>query len=143
MHFVRGEVTEFFQQDIENRFSSEGDAKTGAWAPLKPATITIRASEGYGPGPINVRSGELKSFMSGPYPVFVDSPGSVIIDVPGDAPPGVEAKFKTAQGGSTNNPLGYGNTPARPVLADLTPAELDFIVHMFDAYVQSVMSLFS
>lgn len=115
--FLEGPATKFFHDDIESRFEEEGDAKSGFWQPLRDATIDIRRADGFGDGPINVRTGEFKEFMLSDYDVFggtmwaeMNVPGS-----PGDSQ--TATKLATAQQGSNDNSLGYGPTPARPVLA--------------------------
>lgn len=117
MAFLETTATEFFQDDIESRFEEEGDPKSGYWAPLADATIDIRRADGWGDGPINERTGELKDFMLGEYEVF-GGPMWAEMNVPGTPSDPITArKLKTAQQGSNDNPLGYGPTPARPVLA--------------------------
>lgn len=115
--FLENDATKFFHDDIESRFEEEGDAKSGFWEPLHDATIDIRRADGWGDGPINDRTGALKEFLLGDYDVFsggnwaeMNVPGS-----PGDSK--TAQKLATAQQGATNNPLGYGDTVARPVLA--------------------------
>lgn len=115
--FLKTSASDFFRDDIESRFEEEGDPKSGFWKPLKDATIDIRRADGFGDGPINERTGELRDFMTGDYDVMTTGSGAVM-QVPGN-PGGSElaSKLATAQRGSINNPLGYGPTPPRPVLA--------------------------
>jgi len=96
---------------VKNRFAKEGDDAVGRWAPLTLATQMIRANAQFGAAhPINVRTGELKSFVE-------DSPGRVELDtlgatltLPGSQPGGeLGKKFAGAQ-------QGEGTAPPRPVL---------------------------
>lgn len=116
--FLEQDVEAFFHADIQNRFNDEGDAKSGPWEPLQPATINIRQSLGFGDGPINVRTGELKEFLLGDYDSFAGL-GWAEMNVPGDPKDPVTArKLETAQRGNPSNPIpNFGPTPPRPVLA--------------------------
>lgn len=111
------DASQFFADDIESRFYEEGDVKSGFWKELSDTTIDIRRSYGFGDGPINSRTGELEDFLVD-HREYDTAPGFASMDVPGT--PGsatLRTKLATAQQGSDNNPLGYGPTPARPVLA--------------------------
>lgn len=48
----------YMLRSISRNFEAEG--RPGRWAPLRPATIRERIREGYGAGPILVRTGRLK-----------------------------------------------------------------------------------
>lgn len=61
--FMQGSLVPHFKQRAAQAFSSESDPRGEIWAPLSPTTISIRESEGYGPGPINVRTSELESYF--------------------------------------------------------------------------------
>jgi hypothetical protein len=102
----------FLRKRAEDRFAGEGDDVVGKWAPLKPYTILTRIQAGFGAGPINVQTGELKRFVT---------EGQFIIGWPADqatmrfpsAPPSGELrrKFTTAQKGRSDP-----RTPPRPVI---------------------------
>lgn len=110
--FLKNFVVNYFQQQAEQRFAMEGDEATGKWAPLKQSTVEIRTSKGFGAGPINVRTGELKDFVT-------TNEGSIGIDVgatlewPTGLPEGTDLmyKYRTAQTGTSS-----GRVPARPVV---------------------------
>lgn len=110
--FLGASIGPYLSQRAKQRFASEGDDVTGPWAPLKPATITIRQSQNYGSGPINRRTGELENWVVGSgwdaYPTGMGAS----MRFPGKPPTGeLKAKVQTAQGGRVNPP-----TVARPVL---------------------------
>lgn len=118
------------------RFNTEGDDATGPWAQLAFMTGRIRAFQGYGPfHPINVRTGQLRSFVLNSFTVKEQSRG-VTLMMPGAASGKLLSKFKQAQQGGggktrTSRPTVYRATvqhtegdagpnrmaPARPVLA--------------------------
>lgn len=110
----------YFQNRAVDSFGSQADRATGPWAPLSAATIDIRERLGYGSGPINKRTGELREWLT-------SSPGNtylmgseVIFYFPSLAPPSyaAEQKLHTAQlgrAGSENPMIPGGSSPARPV----------------------------
>ena len=111
--FLKNFVVSYLQGRAEQRFAMEGDDASGKWAPLKQSTIAIRQSEGYGAGPINVRTGELREYVVG-------NPGTISMDVgatlewPTGLPDSGDMffKYRVAQSGTMN-----GRVPARPVAA--------------------------
>lgn len=134
MEFLEDDATEMFHDDIESRFEEEGDVKSGFWEPLHDATIDIRRADGFGDGPINDRTGALKAWLLEDYDVFggvmwaeMNVPGS-----PGD--PELAKKLATAQHGSDDNPLGYGPTVARPVLA-VSEMDLFKLVQLLELHI--------
>lgn len=63
--FLSGVVDPFIRQRAGERFRTEGDDASGAWAPLAPATQNIRSQMGYGAAhPINRREGELEYYVT-------------------------------------------------------------------------------
>lgn len=50
--------------DFEKNFDTQGG--TEAWQPLSPYTLLRREDQGYGPGPMLVRTGELKRWALDP-----------------------------------------------------------------------------
>lgn len=116
--FLEEDAHEYFREEIERRFASEGDRKSGAWAPLHDATVDIRRALGYpGSSPINRRTDELYDFVTTSNDISAGSDWAQM-DLPGTPPNEVvRQKLETAQRGSDNNPLGYGPTTTRPVLA--------------------------
>lgn len=61
--FLEGAASEHFHMRAEQRFVSEGDDASGAWANLRPRTIEERIYLGYGPGPIQHREGDLEKYV--------------------------------------------------------------------------------
>jgi hypothetical protein len=118
LRFLQDDAHEYFREEIALRFAYEGDSKSGNWGPLHDATVDIRRALGYGgETPINVRTGDLFDFVTRSYDVMGGEDWAMLT-LPGDPPnPTVAQKLKTAQQGSSNNPLGYGPTMPRPVLA--------------------------
>lgn len=97
----------------KGRFAGEGDAAVGGkWAPLRPATVVMRTQQGYGPGPINRRTGELENWVTnGGQDAFPVGPDTTM-QFPGKPISGeLERKVQRAQQGDG------GRTVPRPVLA--------------------------
>lgn len=116
--FLYGSAHDHFEHEIVQRFAYEGDRKSGPWEPLHDATIDIRHALGVpGPGPINIRDQGLFDFVTSSRTTIAGDFWAQM-DLPGRPPDSVtEDKLRTAQRGSNNNPLGYGPTSPRPVLA--------------------------
>ena len=116
--WLRGDVSPYLEKDIAQRFDSEGDNKSGSWPALHEATIAIREELGFGAGPINVRTGDLREFTETGREFLVGT-GFVEMQVPGSPPdPVTAAKLEHAQRGTTANPNPrFGPTVPRPVLA--------------------------
>lgn len=110
--FLGTTIGPYLAKRAKERFQSEGDDVTGAWTPLKPATIAIRESEGYGAGPINRRTGELENWVvRGGWNAYPTGFGASM-EFPKKKPSGeLKAKVETAQKGRQ-----FPNTVARPVL---------------------------
>lgn len=128
--FLTTQVEPFLIERASRRFATEGDDVTGVWAPLKPATQAIRASENYGAAhPINVRTGELARFITGsPFKKEVDSTGASLT-FPERQPSGkLGKKFKGAQ-------QGEGRAPARPVIG-LGATDLGFVMGELETYIR-------
>lgn len=110
-------MTPVVQQSTEARFSSEGDQAVGKWEPLAKSTIDQRLEMGFGRGPINVRTGEMKESVTDAafFGISRVSEGFLQLRYP-EVPPGGEllTKIETAQGGKTKD----GRvTPPRPILS--------------------------
>lgn len=116
--FLEGPAHDYFAEQIYGRFVDEGDTKSGFWEPLHDATVDIRRAMGYsGDHPINERTGELKEWVTEEFEMMGGDDWAQM-DLPGSAPTARHAeKLKTAQQGRAVNPLGYGPTGPRPVLA--------------------------
>lgn len=133
--FLSTVVGEYLQQRAMQRFQNQGDDVSGAWAPLKPTTISIREEMGFGAGPINSRTGELEAFITGSNgSVSVSGGGGSVLTFPGNPPgPGqsgyLETKVMTAQKGR-----GYPETVARPVLG-MNEVDLSFVITSLAFYV--------
>lgn len=109
--FLKNFVVGYLQKQAVERFDLEGDEASGKWVPLKESTIRIRAEKGFPGGPINVRTGELREFVT-------SNPGSIGVDIgatlewPTGLPGGdLMYKYRVAQTGTAS-----GKVPARPVV---------------------------
>lgn len=111
--FLGVKVDQYIRLRAAGRFASEGDDVTGPWAPLADSTKDIRANQGFGPGPINRRTGELEDYVVGTGGLVAVMVGQAVYTGPGVPPSGkgLMEKVKTAQGGKS-----YPNTKARPVI---------------------------
>lgn len=110
--FLNDQIDEWVRDRISRRFAGEGDDVTGAWAPLLPATESIRASRGFPPAhPINQRTHMLRDWLVGTAgDVKVTGTGATY-EHPGPTSGVMEQKLQTAQAGK-----GFPRTVPRPVL---------------------------
>lgn len=110
--FNAGPVVEYLQERAAERFEQEGDAASGKWRPLHPATISRRTSEGYTPIRINARTGAMKAWVLGARGTVVPSEQATTLRWPGKPPGELNTKLRTAQFGKKKP-----STVARPVIA--------------------------
>jgi hypothetical protein len=113
--FLGAKMGPYLRQRAKERFDTEGDDAVGMWAPLRPATVAIRAEGPWaisGEHPINRRTGELENWVvDGGWFAYPDSLGATM-QYPKTTPGGeLKKKVKTAQLGDKES-----NTVARPVL---------------------------
>lgn len=140
--FVDTWAADYFRERAKRSFDTESDPATGVWKPLGQAANNLREYDGFPPAhPINVRTGELRSWL-------VNSRGtSLVLGSTVEywfpeliAPSGpAEAKLHTAQLG---RPTGYNwlfpghATPARPVTSitggDVGAVLLGMVDHLYD-----------
>lgn len=134
--FLGGPVVEHFQ-DKFNRFFEQQGIDNQAWQPLSEVTIADREAQGFGPGPINERTGEMRAYVT-------DSPGDIrilgtlsVLTYPGKTPSGeMGRKLKTAQKGGTFQ--GHA-VPARPVM-DADETDMLYLMSALGFYVSAGMS---
>jgi len=132
--FLGGQVGPYLARRAGERFQSEGDDVTGPWAPLKPATVQIRESQGYpGDHPINRRTGELEEWVvQGGWDAYPQGIGATL-RFPGKTPQGeLRSKVETAQKGK-----GYPSTVARPVLG-INERDMLFVIAALNANIAQV-----
>lgn len=129
--WMKGELLAYLHTRASNRFSSEGDDAVGRWLPLSTATQAIRAGAGFGPAhPINVRTGDLKSFMMGDPGQFAMNSSYAELKYPGSpSTQALQEKLSTAQTGR-GNPA----TPKRPVVG-LGPTDIAEIDALFSIFI--------
>lgn len=119
--FLGGDVAPWLRARASNRFSQGGDDASGPWAPLRPATVEIRAggiSRGEWPGispthPINKRTGLMEDYITKGAGEIVSSIGGTALYFPKrtiGVKQGMDKKIKRAQ-------VGDSRTKSRPVLA--------------------------
>lgn len=126
--FLEGPTNEWITNRAHERFDHEGDSASGEWGGLSQATVDIREALGYGDGPINERTGQLRRWAvsSG---TITEEEGSIGGIWPGDDPVGqLIPKVEHARKGGISD---WGNPfPARPVVAfdaeDVTGIALAF-----------------
>lgn len=111
--FLHGSVEPYIRERAQNRFASEGDDVSGKWAPLQQTTIEFRESGGFGPRPINRRTGELEAYITQSDAGIASAPGLSVLTYPKDPPktPALQQKVQTAQAGRS-----VPSTVPRPVL---------------------------
>jgi hypothetical protein len=99
----------WLQGRIRARFAGEGDDVVGRWARLRISTIRLRRAQGFGAGPILVRTGKLQSFLTSSKSTTTNATGASL-RIPSRTPAGeLGTKFRRAQQGD-------GRTARRPVL---------------------------
>jgi len=133
--FMAGPVVQHFQQRFNEFFEDQG-TPSGAWQPLSEVTIADRVEQGFGPGPINERTGQLRDFIT-------DSPGEVrvlatlaVLTYPGPLPSGeLGRKVKTAQQGGT---FSGHSVPARPVM-EIDETDMLFTMSALNFYIERGM----
>lgn len=62
--WMLGFIDPFLKAKVSRSFSTETDPVGNPWAALAPLTIERRAEEGFPPGPIQYRSGEMASYLT-------------------------------------------------------------------------------
>lgn len=129
-HWMRDDLHDLLEKRASERFASEGDDASGAWAPLKPATWVQRVRKGFSPAhPINVRTHDLQNFILGSSGSVVGA-GTWNYIWPGDPPSGeLMDKMQTAQRGRARP-----NTVPRPVVA-LGAGDYGKIVDSLSAFI--------
>lgn len=118
--FMNGVMGPELRKRAASRFANEGDDASGPWASLGYVSQKIREwgiQKGHYPGispqhPINQRTGELKTFVTGAQGDVILNSGGVSLAFPGIGQPSprITKKLKTAQHGTARG-------PKRPVLA--------------------------
>ena len=122
----------YLKERAQSRFLNEGDDAAGKWLPLTEATISFRDSGGFGPGPINKRTGELEAFIVGANASIFPTPIGTQMNYPGEVPVGIlGTKVQTAQMGKDSP-----STPARPVVA-LGLQDLNWTLQSLALYIQA------
>lgn len=137
MGWLAGAVNPFIRQRAQQRFDSEGDDASGRWTPLEESTHRWREFMGVPPDhPINVRTGEMESYITQSMAAIMPEAGGVILRYPGKPPSSrLGEKVKTAQMGKPKP-----STPARPVLA-LGMKDMNFTLGSLALYIQAGGSL--
>lgn len=109
--FLEGVVDPHLRERAAERFADEGDDVVGQWSPLKPATVSIRESKGFGGAhPINVRTGEMYRYIVEEDGNALPTPYGASLTLPGRPATGELAdKVTRAQQGDNR-------TVARPVI---------------------------
>lgn len=111
--FLYRTAAPWLQARAQARFAAEGDELTGRWSPLRKATLIIRAKHGFPTSPINVRTGQMKAFVTGSFGDVSMRGDETMLTWPRESFGGVlERKLMTAQRGRKSP-----NTTDRPVIA--------------------------
>jgi hypothetical protein len=133
--FLQDYVDPVLRRRTEDRFAHEGDDVSGPWAPLSPATVTIRQGQGIGGAhPINVRTGGMRRHLvEDPPRIATHSLGATMWS-PGDQG---SSKMKKKVLGAQ---LGEGNAPARPVLG-VNELDLEAVMTQLDNYIDKHMTM--
>jgi hypothetical protein len=125
--FLSGHVLPHLREEIEESFATETDPEDESWLSLAEATITIRESKGYGSGPINQRTGELKNFIMR-NSFLGEIGGAFVLQIPGQNASGeLGHKMQVAAGADPK-------FSARPILG-LTENDLAFVVGSMNTWI--------
>jgi hypothetical protein len=135
-----GSMEDFFDRRVgpwlaartRERFASEGDDASGAWAPLTQATINRKRAMGYLGRGINVRTGELRDWATDGTFAGVGSPDGGRFTYPREKPRG---RLKKKVSGAQN---GTERAPARPVIA-FSEFDAEIILQMFATHLESII----
>jgi len=119
--FLGGPMQQVIKTRASERFTTQGEDVSGggwkAWEPLKDSTIDFRRAQGFGPTPINVRTGELERYITQSDATVTPTATGAAMTYPGQPATGlVREKVETAQAGKPSP-----KTPPRPVLGLSTP----------------------
>lgn len=126
--FLGGPMQEVLKTRAQERFTTQGEDVSGggwqAWEPLTDATIEFRRAQGFGPTPINVRTGELERYITQSEATVTPTATGALMTYPGQPAAGLtHKKVETAQVGKANP-----KTPPRPVLGlSTTDVELALV----------------
>lgn len=122
------------REDARRRFSTEGASDGEKWVPLKQATIDIRRTRGFAPGPINVRTGLMRNYVTTALGQTVSTPSYTQLTWPGTQPMDnspLGYAYHTAQAGSS-----VWGTPPRPVVR-LSPKVIVALYAVMASHVRS------
>lgn len=138
--FLSQRVHPYLVDEIEDRFTQNGDAASGAWPDLSPTSLRVRHDMGQmDDSAINDRTGAMKDYLTSQFAI---RNGAVTTEMwlPGEiADSLLETKIDTAQHGATGTFHGHATqTPARPVLA-LDGADRTVIVGLLQTHVMDVV----
>lgn len=118
---LNGQVSEFLSERVSRRFDSGGDAASGTWAPLKPATIAARKARGNAGTQPLIETGTLRAWAEDPPGTLASREGNEsVLHFPTIGPKDsiTNYKYLAAQFG-IDNTFGIGGmkTPPRPIFA--------------------------
>jgi phage gpG-like protein len=113
MNWLAVSMADRLHDAARDRFAAQRGPDGQPWEPLAQATINIRAQQGYWPGLINWRTGEMERYITQVSAAVVGTPNGAMLTYPGRSPSGEMAeKIRVAQEGDP----GGTDAPARPVL---------------------------
>lgn len=120
-------------EDAKRRFATEGRSDGEKWVPLKQSTLDIRRRRGFAPGPINVRTGLMRDYVTTALGQTVSTSDYTQLTWPGTPPSGGRLMYAygTAQQGSS-----VWGTPPRPVVR-LSPKVIVGLYAAIAAHVRS------
>lgn len=136
--FLTVKIAPFLGARAKERFHSEGDDASGKWAPLMPATQSIRAfgAQTYGwaigpDHPINRRTGQLEDYITSGNGKTIPwaSGASLVYPDPANAQGELKDKLTTAQKGRVSP-----KTVPRKVLA-VNETDLDYVLRRLSEHI--------
>lgn len=110
--FLDIKVDPYVRARVKARFAGQGDDVVGQWAAHRPATAVYRQEQGFAPGPINRRTGEMERFLTEHESLVTAMGDGAMLTAPGRAASGeLATKLRRAQQGDKEV-----NTVPRPVI---------------------------
>lgn len=101
------------KEGTDRAFATESEPAGNPWAPLAPSTIDDRVSQGFGEGPIQIRTGELAGYFDDAQSAIIATQIGVQMKWPGELAQGDRLPYKvwSAQYGNART-----GAPPRPVM---------------------------
>ena len=125
-------IHHYFVNKSQAMFDGEYDPDGNPWAPLKRVTISRRMRLGFGPKPINVRTGLMKRYITEPRADIIGDASSLSYAFPSRSKPSQELLTRLSQasglirGGPARRVIGMSEQDTVFVLTSLRNNIMEF-----------------